>query len=157
MFSRPVNSGWKPAPSSIRADTRPRTETWPVVGLRMPPRTLSSVDLPEPLEPTMPTIRPRPRSRLTSCSAQSSSPEKSPAPPLPTKRRTKRSLTVDTWRPRYSRKRFETLRSETAMEASGGALTASDFLGEAVAKAVEHPPPPDQRDHRADGTGREGD
>ena len=36
MFSRPVNSGWKPAPSSISADTRPRTETCPVVGLRMP-------------------------------------------------------------------------------------------------------------------------
>ena len=29
---RPVNSGWNPAPSSMSAETRPRTVTWPVVG-----------------------------------------------------------------------------------------------------------------------------
>ena len=33
-FSRPEISGWKPAPSSMSADTRPLTVTRPVVGLR---------------------------------------------------------------------------------------------------------------------------
>ena len=33
MFSRPVSSGWKPAPTSSRADTEPLTLTSPDVGL----------------------------------------------------------------------------------------------------------------------------
>ena len=40
-FSRPEISGWKPAPSSIRADTRPCTATVPVVGFVMPPFSVS--------------------------------------------------------------------------------------------------------------------
>ncbi len=35
-FSRPEISGWKPAPSSMSAEIRPRTVTVPVVGLVMP-------------------------------------------------------------------------------------------------------------------------
>jgi hypothetical protein len=47
---RPVNRVEAGAPD--QADTRPRTETSPVVGLRMPAMTLSSVDF-ELFEPTI--------------------------------------------------------------------------------------------------------
>ena len=57
-FSRPVRSGWKPAPSSRSDATRPRTRITPVVGVRIPPTHLSSVDLPEPLWPSNPTVSP---------------------------------------------------------------------------------------------------
>src|SRR5512143_3250175 len=44
-FSRPEISGWKPAPSSISAETRPSTCNLPRVGRVMPATSLSSVDL----------------------------------------------------------------------------------------------------------------
>ena len=50
-FSRPEISGWKPAPSSISAETRPWTVTVPVVGLPMPAMSLSIVLLPGPVAP----------------------------------------------------------------------------------------------------------
>ena len=53
MFSRPEISGWKPAPSSSRAASRPATAISPFVGLRIPARSFSSVDLPEPFAPTI--------------------------------------------------------------------------------------------------------
>jgi hypothetical protein len=56
MLSRPENSGWKPAPSSSSDDTRPCTRTSPVVGSVMPVRSFSSVDLPAPFSPMMPTV-----------------------------------------------------------------------------------------------------
>ena len=54
MFSRPEISGWKPAPSSISAEMRPSTVTWPSVGRVMPATHLSSVLLPDPLRPITP-------------------------------------------------------------------------------------------------------
>ena len=54
MFSRPDSSGWKPAPSSSMAETRPCAVIVPVVGRWMPAISLSSVDLPEPLCPISP-------------------------------------------------------------------------------------------------------
>ncbi len=58
MFSRPEISGWKPAPSSIRAEMRPWVTTSPAVGLLMPARIFSSVLLPEPFSPMMPRVCP---------------------------------------------------------------------------------------------------
>jgi hypothetical protein len=69
MFSRPVISGWKPAPSSISAAMRPFTETFPCVGLRMPEMSFSSVDLPEPLRPMIPNASPRSTEKETFFSA----------------------------------------------------------------------------------------
>ena len=59
MFSRPDSSGWKPAPSSSMADTRPFGGSAPDVGRWMPAISLSSVDLPEPLCPISPYVVPR--------------------------------------------------------------------------------------------------
>jgi len=47
-FSLPEISGWKPAPSSMRAETFPLTETLPEEGLVMPAMILRRVLLPEP-------------------------------------------------------------------------------------------------------------
>ena len=71
-FSRPVNSGLNPAPSSSSAATRPCSSTDPVVGVSVPHMSCSSVDLPEPLRPMMPTVAPGATSKLTSRSAQNS-------------------------------------------------------------------------------------
>ncbi len=70
MFSRPVSSGWKPAPTSSSEATRPRISTRPAVGSVMRERILSSVDLPAPLRPMMPMTSPGWTSKLTSRSAQ---------------------------------------------------------------------------------------
>ena len=51
MFSRPVRSGWNPAPSSSRPASLPRTATSPEVGWSTPQMHLSRVDLPEPFRP----------------------------------------------------------------------------------------------------------
>src|SRR5262245_13884943 len=150
MFSRPVNSGWNPAPSSMRAETRPVTAIDPAVGFRIPPTSLSRVDLPEPFEPMMPIIRPRASSRLTSRTAHSSSPaNRRPRPP-----RTNRSLTVKTSRPRWSRKRLETPRTATAMSGDGAATGRLHLLGQAVAEPLEDrvaAPEHDDRHHRHHG------
>ena len=68
-FSRPEISGWKPAPSSISAETRPWTERLPWVGLVMPATSLSSVDLPEPLSPMTAKVEPFGTSNETLSSA----------------------------------------------------------------------------------------
>ncbi len=72
-FSRPVSSGWNPAPSSSSADTRPLMRTLPFSGCWMPAIMRSNVDLPEPLWPTSPYTVPRSISSDTSLSAQKSS------------------------------------------------------------------------------------
>ena len=72
-FSRPEISGWKPAPSSISADTRPFTWTVPDVGLPMPAISFSIVLLPEPLRPTMPKVLPGATSNDTPFSASNTS------------------------------------------------------------------------------------
>ena len=71
-FSRPVNSGLKPLPSSSSAPIRPDTATCPWVGDRVPQMVCSSVDLPEPFRPMMPTVSPRATENDTSRSAQDS-------------------------------------------------------------------------------------
>lgn len=68
-FSRPVKSGEKPAPSSRRAATRPRTDTVPAVGRMVPATIWRMVDLPEPFVPRMPTHSPRRTSNETPFSA----------------------------------------------------------------------------------------
>jgi len=57
-FSRPVKSGWKPAPSSSSDATRPPASTRPEVGVMIRDTIRSKVDLPEPLRPTRPTASP---------------------------------------------------------------------------------------------------
>src|SRR5579862_2145897 len=68
-FSRPEISGWKPAPSSMSADTRPSTRTVPDVGLVMPAMSLSAVLLPEPFRPMTPNVEPLGTLNVTSVSA----------------------------------------------------------------------------------------
>ena len=60
----PVSSGWKPAPSSSSAASRPRVRISPVVGCRMPATHFSRVDLPEPLCPSRPTVLPSSTSKV---------------------------------------------------------------------------------------------
>ena len=69
MFSRPVNSGWKPMPSSSSEATLPRTVTAPAVGEVTPESSLSRVLLPAPFSPTIPRLSPWRSSKLTSRSA----------------------------------------------------------------------------------------
>ena len=58
-FSRPLISGWKPAPSSMRAEMRPsHGRGVPRVGLVMPARSFRRVDLPEPFSPITPKVEP---------------------------------------------------------------------------------------------------
>ena len=57
-FSRPEISGWKPAPSSMSAETRPSTRREPRVGLVMPASSFSIVDLPDPFSPITPNVVP---------------------------------------------------------------------------------------------------
>ncbi len=64
-FSLPEISGWKPAPSSIRAETFPRTDTFPEVGLAIPAMILSRVLLPDPFSPITPKVVPFPTLKLT--------------------------------------------------------------------------------------------
>ena len=68
-LSRPLNSGLKPAPSSSSAAIRPFTSSCPLVGVSVPQMICSSVDLPAPLRPMMPSVRPRATSNDTSSSA----------------------------------------------------------------------------------------
>ena len=72
-FSRPVNSGLKPAPNSSNAANRPWRSMVPVDGSSVPQASCRKVDLPAPLRPIRPTASPRPTSRLTCRRAQNSS------------------------------------------------------------------------------------
>ena len=58
MFSRPVMSGWKPAPSSMRLDTRPFTVTRPSLGCSILVRSFRVVLFPQPFFPIRPTASP---------------------------------------------------------------------------------------------------
>src|SRR3990172_660382 len=73
MFSRPVKSRWKPAPSSSRAETRPTTRIFPSVGKAVRATMESRVLLPAPLAPMNPTVSPLRTAKLTSRSAQKTS------------------------------------------------------------------------------------
>ena len=68
-FSRPVNSGWKPIPSSRIEATTPCRSTEPEVGCVVPATIFRSVDLPAPFSPIRPSARPRASSKDTSVSA----------------------------------------------------------------------------------------
>lgn len=73
MFSRPVRSGWKPAPSSNRALTRPFIRIRPLFGRNIRAISFRMVLLPLPLRPTMPKHCPGSTSKLTSRTAHSDS------------------------------------------------------------------------------------
>ncbi len=73
MLSRPDSSGWKPAPSSSRADTLPVTDVRPDSGRRMRAMHLSRVLLPDPFSPMRANVCPGATLKLTSRSAHSSS------------------------------------------------------------------------------------
>ena len=72
-FSRPEISGWKPAPSSMRAETLPSTRRVPEVGLKSPATSFSSVDFPDPFAPMTPNVSPRRTSKETDESAATTS------------------------------------------------------------------------------------
>jgi hypothetical protein len=71
-FSRPVKSGWKPAPSSSSEATLPPTSRWPLEGRKIPAIRRSSVVLPEPLRPITPTASPGSIENEASRTAQTS-------------------------------------------------------------------------------------
>ena len=72
-FSRPVRSGWNPAPSSRRGASRPRYRMVPAVGRRIPAMHFSSVVFPDPFGPIKPIEDPCAMSNETSRSAHNSS------------------------------------------------------------------------------------
>ncbi len=71
-FARPVNSGLNPLPSSSSATTRPRVMDRPALGRSVFAMICSSVLLPLPLRPMMPTLWPARICRLTSFRAKNS-------------------------------------------------------------------------------------
>src|ERR1700722_14798796 len=137
MFSRPVRSCWKPAPSSKSPASLPRTATSPEVGCSTPQMHLSRVDLPEPLRPRMPTVSPSLTVSETSLRAQKSSVDFRRPPWM------SRSFTVLYW-PWASRKRLETPRTSTAKS-----LT-SELLGEVPLEPAEDGQRDEEEDDAAD-------
>src|ERR1700728_1798070 len=125
MFSRPVRSCWKPAPSSSSPASFPRTATSPLVGWSTPQMHLSRVDLPEPLRPRMPRVSPSRTVSDTSSRAQKSSTDLRFPPWI------SRSFSELYW-PWARRKRLETLRTSTAKS-----LTRSELLGEVALEPAE--------------------
>ena len=91
ILSRPVSSGWNPAPSSSSGATRPWTRTVPDVGRSTPAISARIVLLPTPLRPMMPTDSPVATAKVTSCSTsrstcrmrRSASPGRSTRPLMP--------------------------------------------------------------------------
>ena len=71
-FSDPVNSVWKPEPSSMIEDTLPWTFSVPSLGVMMPASALSKVDFPAPFCPSTPTVVPFLIDRLMPSSAVNS-------------------------------------------------------------------------------------
>src|SRR5580704_10279250 len=138
MFSRPVRSCWNPAPSSRRPASFPRTATSPLVGCSTPQMHLSSVDLPEPLRPRMPTVSPSFTVSETPSRAQKSSVDLRLPPWI------RRSLTVLYW-PWARRKRLDTSRTSTAKS-----LTRSELLGEVALEPAEGGESDDEEHHPDD-------
>ena len=103
MFSRPLSSGWKPAPTSMRAPSRPWATNEPEVGTVTRERILSSVLFPAPLAPTSPSISPRSSEKLTSLSAQNSSRGSTRRPSSRAVSRPTSSLIEVTYQPRRRR------------------------------------------------------
>ena len=78
MFSTAEYSGWKPAPSSSSAETRPSMAMRPLSGVRMRASIFSSVDLPAPFGPITPRAWPRGtvNERLSAAHSSSHSPRR---------------------------------------------------------------------------------
>src|SRR5688572_8980391 len=73
MFSRPVRIGLNPAPSEMRAPTRPLSSMRPRSGLISPFSIFNSVVFPAPFRPMRPRHSPRASSTDTPSRAQNSS------------------------------------------------------------------------------------
>ena len=114
MFSRPEISGWNPAPSSIRAEIRPRTCSVPVVGLVIPATSFSSVLLPEPFLPMRPIVLPGATSNDTPSTARSTSRGSSSLARLPL---SSALLSVENCR-RYAYRRYSFVTSRSAIAGS---------------------------------------
>src|ERR687897_335654 len=83
-LSRPVRSLLKPTPSASSVLTRPKTSIRPDVGGRMPAIVRTSVDLPAPLAPTIPSTVPWGIENETCLTASTSRTTFSPRPRLRT-------------------------------------------------------------------------
>src|SRR4051812_29638436 len=119
--------------------TRPPTASVPFVGAKIPAISLSSVDLPEPLRPTIPKASPRSTWRSTSRSAQSSR-------VCGSSRRRMASFSE-----RVGASVILNCRDTPRPTISPGAtpVAASELDGNAVLVAL-HDPQPEQGQHRAD-------
>jgi hypothetical protein len=69
MFSRPVNSGWNPVPTSSNEAIRPFTLICPELCVVTRERIFNKVDFPAPFRPMIPKTSPRFTSNETSFSA----------------------------------------------------------------------------------------
>src|SRR3954463_8572284 len=143
MFSRPVSSGWNPVPTSSRLPMRPNTSASPVLGMVIRLRILSSVLLPAPLRPTMPTTSPSWISSDTSLSAQNSSCSARAKGCF--SRCVSASAAVVGAEPVLCRMVyvFDRFRTETAR--------SLDDIGELPLEALERVPAGDEQDHAGDG------
>lgn len=126
-FSRPVNSGWNPVPTSSRLPTRPARSARPRVGAVIRVRIFSRVDLPAPLRPMMPSAVPGATSKLTSASARHTSCSLTPMSRRPSGSSPRSAGPVRTpslsWpmtRARSRRRRLRTIRSGCGATAGHG-------------------------------------
>ncbi len=69
IFSLPVNSGWKPVPTSNKLAILPLALITPVVGFVTLDKSLSKVDFPAPFLPIIPNTSPSLTSKLMSFNA----------------------------------------------------------------------------------------
>src|ERR1700730_4160231 len=137
MFSRPVRSGWKPAPISMSEPSRPLVTNEPVVGTVTRESTFRSVLLPAPFRPIMPSVSPRFREKLTSRRAQNSSRGGTWRPRRRALRRPTSSLIEVTYQPPPRRRyRLETPESSMAVSGMSG-LGLSDHVGEGAFRTLE--------------------
>src|SRR3954471_6232657 len=145
-FSRPVRSGWKPAATSISAPTRPRTSSRPRVGRRILVSSLSTVDLPAPFGPMMPsaspglTVNDMSRTAQNSCSASACS----------SRRRTSRATIAGT---RSRRLSWRSPRRNFFQTPSKTTELMSEVLRKIEFRRVEHHP----REHEQHHARRRGD
>src|SRR5712691_438281 len=136
MFSRPVRSGWKPAPISMSDPRRPLVTKEPEVGTVTRERIFRSVLFPAPFIPINPSTSPRLTEQLTSRRAQNSSRGWTARPRRRAARRPTSSLIEVTYQPWRSRYRLET--PERVMAVSDmRAWILSDYVRKGARRALK--------------------
>src|SRR5712691_6695562 len=136
MFSRPVRSGWKPAPISMSDPRRPVVTKEPDVGTVTRDRIFRSVLFPAPFIPINPSTSPRLTAKLTSRRAQNSSRGWTARPRRRAARRPTSSLIEVTYQPWRSRYCLETPESVMAVS-DMSAWVLSDHIREGAGRPLK--------------------